>query len=265
MNERVFIYGSGNMAWAIAKAFSDKGIPIAGISGRTATNVKELADKLGIDFVGDLHTATTEKDIVILAVKDDALPVLNETMKLKGRQVIHTAGSVELQAIKDISETVGVFYPMQRVIKFSEPSFQSAPICVEANSSALKTVLLEWANGLSNQVYELSSDQRKKLHLAAVFVSNFTTYMLSIGSDILKQNDLPSHILDSLTEATFDGLRTANASDKQTGPARRADIKIIGEHVKLLEKENQELADLYKLLSLGIVKRYNLDKGTEKN
>lgn len=259
MERRIFIYGSGNMAWALAKGFQDVGILVAGICGRNKNAVTELCDKLGIAYCEDITIASNIGDIVILAIKDDAIPIVNKLINLPGRIVLHTAGSVDIKAIENISENTGVFYPMERVIKFKEPNFTEIPICIESNSPDMLDVIQSLAEKLSNQVYVLSSLQRKKLHLAAVFVSNFTTYMLSLGDDMIRKHNLPNNILDSLIQTTFENITSQNASERQTGPAKRGDIKVIWEHIHQLEKEQPDIAELYKLLSLGILKRYNLN------
>lgn len=261
MEPRIFIYGTGNMAWALAQGFIRQQVPVAGIYGRHTQAAEELAGRLGVPLCTDIVQESKPGDWVILAVKDDALPQLSESLRLPGRLVSHTAGSVEMDVLAEVSQQVGVFYPMERVIKFKEPDFRAVPLCIESNSAPMLEVLRTHAQKLSDRVFEISSEQRQQLHLAAVFVSNFTTYMLSLGDDLLKKYDLPPGILDTLVQTTFDGLTPHNAPERQTGPARRADIKIIWNHIHRLEKDQPELAELYKMLSLGILKRYNLDSG----
>lgn len=261
MERRIFIYGTGNMAWALAQGFLRQQVPVAGIYGRHAAAAEELCARLGVPHCMDIGQESRPGDWVILAVKDDALSQLNDSLRLPGRLVTHTAGSVGMDAIRRVSEHIGVFYPMERVIKYKEPDFRAVPLCIETNSPEMREVLHVHAQKLSDQVFEITSEQRQQLHLAAVFVSNFTTYLLSLGDDLIKKYQLPPTILNTLVQTTFDGITPQNASERQTGPARRADVKIIWSHIHRLEKEQPELAELYKLLSLGILKRYNLDSG----
>ena len=256
---RIFIFGTGNMSWALAKSLVDAGLRVDGIYGRNILAAQELSQKLDIAHCENIHDASLARDIVILAVKDDALSLLDESLRLPGRIVLHTSGSVEMDAISHISDQIGVFYPMERVIKFKDPDLKSVPLCIEANSPTLLVEINGLASKISSQVFSITSEQRKKLHLAAVFVSNFSTYMLSIGSDLVSKYNLPEGILDSLVATTLDGLTTQNASERQTGPAKRGDIKVVWNHIHQLEKDQPELAEMYKLISLGILKRYNLD------
>jgi len=256
---KIFIFGTGNMSWALAKSFLDAGVRVDGIYGRNVSAAKELSQKLNITHCENIHDISQPGDIVILTVKDDALSLLDTSLRLPGRVILHTSGSVEMVSISHISNQIGVFYPMERVIKFKDPDFRITPLCIEANSPELLHEINLLASKLSTQVFSITSEQRKKLHIAAVFVSNFSTYMLSIGSDLVSKYNLPEGILDSLVTTTLDGLTTQNASERQTGPAKRGDIKVLWNHIHQLESDQPELAEMYKLISLGILKRYNLD------
>jgi predicted short-subunit dehydrogenase-like oxidoreductase (DUF2520 family) len=245
------------MAWAMAYAFKHAGIKVC-VSGRSPEKVKMFAAKLDIPFLLSLEDETAPDDLVILAVKDDALPMLNKSLRLPGRWVCHCAGSVDLSEIQNIAERTGVFYPIQRVSLFSVPDFSHAPICIEAADSELLMVLKQLGAKLSDHVLELNSEKRRMAHLAAIFVSNFPNFMMMMGKEILVQNQLPETLLDELARNTFDGCVPSNAEARQTGPARRADLKIIGNHLHLLEN-NPFLEQVYRLLSFEIMKRFHAD------
>ena len=108
MERRIFIYGTGNMAWALAEGFARQGVPVAGIYGRHAAVAEELAARLGITACKDLVQESNPGDWVILAVKDDALSLLNDSLRLPGRLVTDTAGSVDREGSRDVSEQSGV-------------------------------------------------------------------------------------------------------------------------------------------------------------
>ena len=60
---------------------------------------------------------------------------------------------------------------------------------IAENESDLE-LLKKVANSISDSVYEINSDQRKALHVAAVFVNNFTNQLYKIGNDICKENNI---------------------------------------------------------------------------
>lgn len=254
--KRIFIYGTGNMAWALTQAFREAGTEVAGVLGHSPENTRAFAEQAGVPLFTDLSTETAPGDYVFLAIKDDALPLLNQTLRLPGRVVLHTAGSVCMEAIAAISETVGVFYPLQRVQKFKPPQFAHIPICIEASHLELLDDLRALASGLSSRVLVMDSRQRQKVHLAAVFVNNFANFMWVMGNEVLRENGLPSDLLDALLQDTVAQADLGKADERQTGPARRGDLKVIQSHLQLLKDHPRQEA-LYRLLSFEILKHYN--------
>ena len=113
------------------------------------------------------------------------------------------------------------------------------------------------AQVLTAKVYEISSFQRKILHISAVFVNNFTNHVIKIGKDICKENEIPSEILNPLIMETFGKLQKTNPFDAQTGPARRGDIQTLKSHLSLLN-ENQK--KIYEIITNSILETYGKEK-----
>ena len=74
----------------------------------------------------------------------------------------------------------GVLYPMQTFSKQREVDFNTVPFFIEASAPAEVGVLRMVAVRLSPKVYEVTSGQRRHLHLAAVFACNFANHMYRI-------------------------------------------------------------------------------------
>jgi predicted short-subunit dehydrogenase-like oxidoreductase (DUF2520 family) len=252
----VFIVGNGNMAWALIKVLSRNDVRVAGVFGKTDERNRTFAQMTNVPALTDPEQETKPGDIVLFAVKDDVIPGLADRYRLPGRFVFHTAGSVELSALSAVSFNHGVFYLLQRVLKGTEIDLSHAPVCIEASNEDTVHVARELAGRISDTVYEFSSQQRKMAHLAAIFVSNFPNFMLVLGAEILKENGLPDTLLNELVRETFTSAVPSEALNRQTGPAKRADLKVISAHLKLLEKDPYKEA-VYRLLSMEIMKRFH--------
>jgi predicted short-subunit dehydrogenase-like oxidoreductase (DUF2520 family) len=63
-------------------------------------------------------------------------------------------------------------------------------LCIEGADQDIAKQLKELAHSISNNVYDIDSQQRKILHLAAVFACNFPNYLYNIAQQILAQHDL---------------------------------------------------------------------------
>ena len=100
------------------------------------------------------------------------------------------------------------------------------------------------AKKLSNSVYVINSEQRKALHVAAVFVNNFTNYMYKIGDEICKKNEIPFEILQPLILETAKKVAEISPEKAQTGPAIRADSETIKNHLFLLNDHEKEIYNL---------------------
>ena len=106
---------------------------------------------------------------------------------------------------------------------------------------------------LSDNIYELSSDERRWLHVAAVFCCNFTNHMATLASRLLEAHDIPFSVMLPLMEETIQKLHTLPPREAQTGPAARGDQSVMERHVRMLLEERQDdLAELYKTISQSI-------------
>ncbi len=150
-------------------------------------------------------------------------------------------------------ERYGVFYPLQTFSRNRKVSFQDIPICIEANANSDVALLRTLATSISNNVAEVSSEERATLHLAAVFVNNFTNYLYAVSEDILKAKELDFSLLKPLLQETAEKVQSLSPKEAQTGPAKRNDLKTMQNHVHLLQQLGKEpLIELYKKLSEGI-------------
>ena len=111
------------------------------------------------------------------------------------------------------------------------------------------SLLENLANSISNKIFNINSDQRKKLHVAAVFANNFTNHMYTIANDICTKNKVPFEILYPLIEETAKKVQTISPKDAQTGPAKRNDTQTIKNHLEDLNLQQQKI---YELLTKSI-------------
>ncbi len=194
-----------------------------------------------------------EADMYILAIPDDAIASFSEALPLKNKLVVHTSGGAAMEALSEANRK-GVFYPLQSFSKKRDPDFNEIPICIEAERKSDLTLLKKLGEAISEKVVEVNSEERAKLHLAAVFVNNFVNYMYDISSDILSKSKLPFELLRPLIAETANKIETLSPKEAQTGPAKRSDKKTIEKHLHLLE--NGPHKELYQQLTEAILTSY---------
>jgi predicted short-subunit dehydrogenase-like oxidoreductase (DUF2520 family) len=244
---KITIIGSGNVAQHLVDAFAkSKAIDIIQVFSRTQ---KQISPNLDSSKITNDWNTLAEADLYIIAVSDDAILEVSSQLPFKNRLVVHTSGSAPLTALNDKNRK-GVFYPLQTFTKGKPIAFETIPLCLETEFENDYHILKEVALSISKSVYSIDSHQRKALHVAAVFVNNFTNYLYQLGNDICLENHVPFEILKPLILETAEKLLTLSPKDAQTGPAKRNDISTIEAHEIFLSNENQ--STIYKILTQSI-------------
>lgn len=174
----------------------------------------------------------------------------------EGALLVHTAGSIPMSIWEGKTSRYGVFYPMQTFSKQREVDFRTIPFFIESNSSEDTELLKAIASVLSEKVYEATSEQRRSLHLAAVFTCNFTNHMYALAAELLKKYNLPFDAMLPLIDETARKVHELEPKQAQTGPAVRYDENVINKHLEMLADE-PEMRELYQLVSENIHRLHN--------
>ncbi|GEC71437.1 Predicted oxidoreductase, contains short-chain dehydrogenase (SDR) and DUF2520 domains [Flavobacterium flevense] len=248
---KISIIGSGNVAQHLITTFLhleelSNDVALTQVFSRKKESLTPL---LSFEKITDDFNKLQEADLYIIAVSDDAIQSVSAQLPFKNRLVVHTSGSVPLTVL-DSNNRKGVFYPLQTFTKGKAVNFREIPICLEAENAYDYQLLDKVAKLISDKVYAINSEQRKALHVAAVFVNNFTNHLYAIGNEICIENQIPFDILKPLMQETVDKVMTLLPDEAQTGPAVRNDEKTIAAHEAFLKDENQ--LKLYKTLTQSI-------------
>jgi len=245
---KITFIGSGNVAQHLIQAFlGNPGIIIQQLFVRNAS--KAILVDADIEVILD-WSQLTPADMFIIAVSDDAIAEVSANFPLKNQFVVHTSGSVSLEQISNHNRR-GVFYPLQTFTKGKEIDFKEIPICIESEFSADLEILQKISKLISDKTFIINSQQRKSLHVAAVFVNNFVNHLYQIGSEICQENQVPFSILEALIAETASKIKTLTPFEAQTGPAKRNDQWTIDSHLKFL-KSDKTTQSIYKLLTQSI-------------
>lgn len=244
---KITLIGSGNVSQHLINAFAkNSAIELIEVYSRTKKEIAPLLDSNKI--VTDL-ALLKEADLYIIAVSDDAISIVSEQLPFKNKLVAHTSGTASLQAINTKNRSA-VFYPLQTFTKNKEVDFKVIPLCLEAENNTDYLLLETVAKSISDAVYSINSEQRKALHVAAVFVNNFTNHLYQIGQEICEEHQVSFDILKPLIAETANKINTLSPIEAQTGPAKRNDITTIESHLSYLSNENQK--KIYTLLTKSI-------------
>jgi len=246
----VVLLGAGNVASHLTTVFLDsQGINLVQVYNRSISTIEHLAEQTAItNHLSQLKDA----DIYIIAISDNHITELEAKLYLNNKLVVHTSGSVTMSELKR-NTNIGVFYPLQSFSKDKNVDFSTIPLCIESNDKSSFFLLDKLANLITDKVYHINSEQRKSIHLAAVFVNNFVNHMYQIGNEVCTTNNVPFEILQPLIQETAQKIMSLSPIEAQTGPAKRNDTKTIDKHLAMLTSNQQEI---YTLLTKNIYKTH---------
>lgn len=248
------IIGSGRVAGKLIAAFLEMGLEICGIFSRNRSTGQALANSHNIEFFNSTETLPTV-DLTVIAVNDDQIANVSDINKDETALVVHTSGSVPLNSLH-FSGSKGVFYPLQTFTSSAKSNWKEIPICIEAESELDLKRLENLAKKLSDRVFIVNSEQRKSLHLAAVFANNFVNHLFTVSEEILRKSGIDRDIILPLILETATKVQKGPAINLQTGPAVRGDMKTIQNHRELL-KDHPAFAEIYEVITENIIQLHN--------
>lgn len=240
---RIVLIGTGNVATVVGRKISRAGHEIGQVYGRSAVPTKTLAGQLQAAYTTQLEQLDTSADIYIIAVADAAIPAVAASLSLKDRLVVHTAGSVSREVLKTSSARYGVLYPVQSLRREMQ-YLPDIPFLVDANTPGDLDILRDFAGTMASPVGIAGDEQRLKLHVAAVMVSNFTNHLYTLADRYCEGEQVDFSLLYPLIRQVAERLQYLSPQEAQTGPAIRHDTPTIQKHLALLEQHG-ELKELY--------------------
>ena len=249
---QIVIIGSGNVAYHLAKAFTQKNIPLAQLFGRNEEDLSNISQELSIPFSTD---TLEDADLYIICVSDSSVKNVSKLITKKDCLVAHTSGSLPKEIL--VGEyRKSSFYPLQTFSKFKELDYSKIPFFIETENSEDQKILTELASQISENVMESSHEKRKYIHLTAVFACNFVNHLFSRAKEISDAQEIPFDYFLPLIDETVKKIHEIEPKSAQTGPAVRNDKRVLELHEQLLTGESLEI---YKTMNHSIKKMYDLE------
>lgn len=256
----VSFIGSGNLAWHLSTALDNTQYSVREVFSLRPANARALVERLyNAQVKSTLDFSDSNSRLFIVAVPDDVIPdIVEEIILPENALLVHTSGSRPLAVLEDAgARYTGVFYPLQSFSKKAKVDFGEIPVFIESDDNETEKTLMAVAKSISRKVFRISSKERKALHIAAVFASNFTNHMLTISKAIMSGHNLEYEWLKPLIAETINKSLQIGPEPAQTGPARRGDLEILDTHMDFL-KDDEAVSEIYRVISQHIVDRYDV-------
>ena len=248
---QIVLIGSGNVAFHLAKAFSEAQIPISQIFGRNTTELQKISEQFSIPFSTE---TLTDADLYIISVSDSSITEVSSLIKNENALVAHTSGSVSREALSG-NYRKSVFYPLQTFSKSKNLDYSKIPFFIDAENENDEEILKNLASKISKNVMLANDEKRKYIHLTAVFACNFVNHLYARAKEISDSQGIPFDYFLPLIDETTQKIHELEPKLAQTGPAIRNDEKVLKLHESLLTDE--EKLKIYKTLNESIKKMYH--------
>lgn len=231
---RVVIIGAGNVASVLGRRIKNAGHEIVQVVSRSHDNAKQLAEELGCNGTNNFEALDKTGDLFLVAMSDAALNELKEKVNVGDKIVVHTAGSVSKDVLKEVSTNYGTLYPLQSLRKENNNELVVIPLLIDAINDYTILAINEFATSISPVVSYTQDEQRLKLHIGAVLTSNFANHLYCLAQDFCQKEKVDFKLLQPLIEETASRLKSHSPCDMQTGPAARKDVLTLDKHLRLL-------------------------------
>ena len=255
-NASIVLIGTGNAAAVLGRLMRDRGHQIMQVWGRSVPEAHHLAAELDAVHLRDLAGINHKAAFVVLAVSDDAIPLVVDQLPPLSSILVHTAGSVPAAVLQKASPHYGVLYPLQSLRK-NQPEIPPIPFLVQGSDHRVEHQLRAFARSLSGMVSHAADEDRRILHLGAVFTANFTNHLCTLADDYLRDKQLDFRFLLPLLSETIARMESGMPAQWQTGPAIRGDQATQEKHLAMLGGQ-PDMQAIYSLLSASI-HRYHQD------
>ncbi len=251
MSYRIGFIGAGKVAWHLAPAMRNSGNQILQVISKSALSAQKLGDRLDCEHTDRITRLDKDIEILFLTVPDHALvELINDISDYRGI-VVHTSGTFSALRFACQKYKYGGMYPLQTFSTGRKLDLSKVPFFIEGCEPAISDILVKLASGITSEIHLVGHEERRWMHLAAVWANNFTNHMMTNAYGIMNEHSLPVEWLEPLIRETFNKALELGPQKSQTGPAIRHDKATLKKHVDLLSY-SQELQVLYKRISDSI-------------
>ena len=247
---KIVIIGSGNVAYHLAKAFTQNNIEVSQIFGRNEVELNKISEELNIPYS---TKELADADLYLISVSDSAVEQVSDLIRTEKALVAHTSGSLPIETLKGNYRKAS-FYPLQTFSKTKNLDYSKIPFFIEAENQIDEKSLFELASLISDHVETSDYEKRKYIHLTAVFACNFVNHLFARAKEISDSQDLDFNYFIPLIDETVEKIHHLEPKSAQTGPAVRGDERVLKLHEELIT--NDEHLKIYNTMNESIQKMY---------
>lgn len=219
---RFRIIGRGRAGGSIRAALAARGWQDAGFLGRD----------------DDPSGAARDVDLLILAVRDDAIESVARSVDEGDAVVAHLSGAKTLDALGPHARTASI-HPL---VSLPDPAtgarrlLHGATFAVAGDPIARAVV-----DALGGRAITVGDEHRALYHAAAAVAANHLVALTGQVERLAESVGVPVDAYWDLMSATLDNVRSDGSEASLTGPAARGDLETIRNHLDALPPSERDL------------------------
>ncbi len=195
--------------------------------------------------------------LILITTPDEQISIVAEKLSLKKidwstRTVVHMSGSqshLVLDAFRQAGAKTCSLHPLQTFAKRDVADrFNGIWFTLQGDKSCypmLECLVTEAGAHLK----KMTAEQKKSMHLAAVFASNYLVSLMSVVEQITHADDIEDglDLLSPIIHQTIDNIFSRGTELSLSGPIARGDETTVKNHLKQMGNDT-DMALLYKCL-----------------
>jgi predicted short-subunit dehydrogenase-like oxidoreductase (DUF2520 family) len=269
----VGLIGPGRAGLGLGLALARAGYAVQ-LAGRRR---KSVPPALQLTVTGDTEAPAwlSQVGVVVLAVRDDAIRGLAETLARSGavdpaHVVLHLSGVQGQEALGPLVRTraaLGSLHPLQTITdpERAPERFRGAWAAVEGMPRAVETAE-QLAEALGMRAFRLTGKAKAIYHAGAVFASNYFVVVQAVAQRLLRHAGLSDAdawlALRPLVEGTLENLVAEGPLGALTGPVARGDGDTVRRHLESLTRDDAVLYRALGRAALELAQKRGMDERT---
>jgi predicted short-subunit dehydrogenase-like oxidoreductase (DUF2520 family) len=252
----VGIIGAGPVGTALGVAIRRAGWPVTAVASRDAGRRERFRSLVpGARPFAEPAPILDEVELAILAVPDEAIPAVAESIRLySGQSLVHTSGLLGAEVLapaQAAGSQIGAFHPLVSFtsdVERSVAALKGATIALEGDDR-LMTLLADLAEALGAVPVRLPRGSKPAYHAAAVLASGGLVALLdaivTLGAAAGMDESGSLAVYGRLVEQTLANARAIGVNAALTGPITRGDADSVTAHLEALGRLAPDAVELY--------------------
>lgn len=247
----VGIIGPGRAGLGLALALRRAGVRVIGVHGRHRKPVPR-----GVRLTtGRRIPWLAEPDVVLLAVRDDALPRLVRDLAAlaglrRGQVVLHLSGALTAAVLEPVARRgvrVGGMHPLMTLpadARLAAQHLEAAAWAVEGDRAAARAAR-HLVRAMGGAVVAVDPEHKALYHAGAVFAANYLVTLLAAAARLLTAAGVAAEeaipALAPLSGASLTNVAVLGPRRALTGPIARGDAATVRRHLAVLPADLRPL------------------------